>query len=60
MKKKKENELVTRRIELLKKYYSVDEENKIITIKMHYDHASELLDYSVGEESNVMFDDLFL
>ena len=60
MKKKKENELVTRRIELLKKYYSVDEENKIITIKMHYNHASELLDYSVGEASNVMFDDLFL
>ena len=60
MKKIDENEIVKRRVELLKKYYPVDEENKIITIKLYYEHASELLDYTVGEESCVMFDNSFL
>lgn len=60
MKKIEENEIVKRRIELLKKYYPIDEENKIVTIKLYYEHASELLDYTVGEESCEMFDNSFL
>ena len=32
-----------RQLLLLKKYYQVDEENKIITINVHYDKASDFL-----------------
>ena len=55
-----ETEVAKRRIELLKKYYPVDEINKIITFKLYYDHASDLLDYNVGEESCEMFKEEFL
>ena len=60
MKHIKENELAKRRIELLKKYYPVDENNKIITFKLYYDHANELLDYSVGDDGCEMFKEEFL
>lgn len=60
MKHFKETELSKRRIELLKKYYPVDEENKIITFKLYYDHANELLDYSVGDDGYEMFKEEFL
>lgn len=60
MKHIKETEISKRRIELLKKYYPVDEINKIITFKLYYDHANELLDYTVGETGCEMFKDEFL
>lgn len=60
MKHIKETEVSKRRIELLKKYYPIDEDNKVITVKLYYEHANELLDYSLGEDGCEMFKDEFL
>ncbi|MGM9970907.1 MAG: hypothetical protein ACI35W_00685 [Anaeroplasmataceae bacterium] len=60
MKKIKEDEFFQRRIELLKKYYPVDEQNKIITIKLHYNSVYDLLDYQVGDDQCKMFNEEFL
>ena len=40
-----------RQLLLLKKYYQVDEENKIITINVHYDKASDFLNTSIGNNN---------
>ena len=45
----KEKEIKKYSIELLKKHYIVDEENKVVTIKLQYDNATDLLDDSIGE-----------
>ncbi len=38
-----------RQLEMLGKYFPIDHENKIVTIKIYYDKASDLLDFTVGE-----------
>lgn len=42
---------------LLKKYYQVDEENKIVTINVHYDKASDFLNTSIGNIENPIIRD---
>ena len=39
--------LQRRRLELMKKRFDVDEENKIVKLDLHYDHIDELLDTNV-------------
>lgn len=46
-----------RQLLLLKKYYQVDEENKIITINVHYDKASDFLNTSIGNNNNPIIRD---
>ena len=47
--KKKEFTINEHRMELIKKYFPIDEQNKIVTIKIYYEKAQDLLDFSVGE-----------
>ena len=42
-------------ISLLGKYYDVDREKKEINVKLYYDKASELLNFSVGDIGKEMF-----
>lgn len=44
-----------RQLELLKKYYDVDIENKIININFHYDKASDILDTTVANKKSPLF-----
>lgn len=46
-----------RQLLLLKKYYQVDEENKIISINVHYDKASDFLNTSIGNNNNPIIRD---
>ncbi len=43
-------------LELLNKYYIVDRENKIITMPLHYEKASDLIDNRVISKDNYLFD----
>lgn len=58
-KERKNNEYVspvkTRQIELLKKYYEVDEENKKVKIKLAYEKASELFTNDYASEEHPEF-----
>lgn len=46
-----------RQLILLKKYYQVDEENKIVTINVYYDKASDFLNTSIGNVDNPIIRD---
>lgn len=46
-----------RQLILLKKYYQVDEENKIVTINVHYDKASDFLNTNIGNNDNPIIRD---
>lgn len=55
---KKETKLEnTRQLLLLKKYYEVDEDNKIVTVDIHYDKASDFLNTNVGNIENPIIRD---
>lgn len=43
-------------LELLNKYYDVDTENKMITMPLHYEKASDLIDNRVISKDNYLFD----
>ncbi len=47
----------TRQNELLKKYYDLNSEQKIINISLHYDRASDILDTSIGNPLHPQFKD---
>lgn len=47
-------------IALLEKYYDVDRTKKEINVKLYYDKASELLNFSVGDIGKEMFDNSVL
>ena len=47
----------TRQNELLKKYYDLNSEQKIIDISLHYDRASDILDKSIGNPLHPQFKD---
>lgn len=44
-----------RQLELIKKYYDVDIENKIINITLHYDKASDILDITAANKKSPLF-----
>lgn len=44
-----------RQIELLEKYYTLDKENKVISITLHYEKASELLAKNIGNTKHFIF-----
>ena len=53
---KKENEIKDiHQIELLEKYYEVDRENRVITFKLYYDKASDVLDMRSSLPGREMF-----
>ena len=57
MKKKKDKLIVNQReIELLGKYYEVDNENRIVTMPLHYDKASDLINGKIISKDNYLFD----
>lgn len=43
-------------LELLNKYYNVDYDNKIVTMPLHYEKASDLIDSTVISKDNYLFD----
>lgn len=45
-----------REIELLKKYYDIDEEKKVVTIPLKFDKASELIDDKIINKKNYIID----
>ena len=45
-----------REIELLNKYYEVDNENRIVTMPLHYDKASDLVNGKIISKDNYLFD----
>lgn len=47
----------TRQNELLKKYYSLDENNKNININFNYEKASDILDVNIGNPEYPLFKD---
>ena len=56
-KKKKDKFIVNaREIELLNKYYEVDNENRIVTMPLHYDKASDLVNGKIISKDNCLFD----
>ena len=56
-KKKKDKFIVNaREIELLNKYYEVDNENRIVTMPLHYDKASDLVNGKIISKDNYLFD----
>jgi hypothetical protein len=57
MSDKKQDPMLMHRLDLLKKYFPVDEKNKTVDIKLYYNRASELLDFSVGESKREMVSD---
>ncbi len=57
MKTKKDKLIVNQReIELLGKYYEVDNENRIVTMPLHYDKASDLINGKIISKDNYLFD----
>ena len=46
----------TKELELLNKYYNVDTKNKNVTMPLHYDKASDLIDNRVISKDNYLFD----
>lgn len=44
-----------RQIELFEKYYNIDKENKIISITMHYEKASDILNINLGNPNKPLF-----
>ena len=46
----------TKELELLNKYYNVDTKNKNVTMLLHYDKASDLIDNRVISKDNYLFD----
>ncbi len=55
----KKNNIIenNRQLALLKKYYDVDEANRIVTIKINYDKSSDLLNTNVGNHDNPIIRD---
>ncbi len=45
----------SRQIDLMKKHYEVDEENKVVTLTFRFDKASELLDTEIGRKDHPQF-----
>ncbi|MBQ9449364.1 MAG: hypothetical protein IJU60_05775 [Acholeplasmatales bacterium] len=45
-----------REIELLKKYYDIDEEKRVVTIPLKFDKASELIDDKIINKKNYIID----
>lgn len=45
----------SRQIDLMKKHYDVDEENKIVTLTFRFEKASELLDTEIGKKDCPQF-----
>lgn len=57
MKNKKEKSIINKReIELLNKYYEIDNENKIVTMPLHYEKASDLINGKIVSKDNYLFD----
>ena len=57
MDKKKDKLIVNQReIELLNKYYEVDNENRIVTMPLHYEKASDLINEKIISKDNYLFD----
>jgi len=52
-------EVKKRQIEILKKYYEVDEEKKIVTVPINYEKASDMLYNEVSIKSPRFNDDIF-
>lgn len=46
-----------RQLLLLKKYYEVNEKNKIVTLRFYYDKASDLLNTCTSSFENSIFND---
>lgn len=44
-----------RQLELIKKYYDVDIDNKIINITLHYDKVSDILDVTASNKKSPLF-----
>ena len=44
-------------LEILKKYYPIDEEKKLVIINLYYDSAKDILDYSIGDEKCEMINE---
>ena len=56
-KEKKNNVNVKRReIDLLNKYYEIDNEKRIVTMPLHYDKASDLINNKIVSKDNYLFD----
>ncbi len=56
--KKKKNKIIVneREIELLNKYYEVDNKKRITTMPLHYDKASDLINNKIISKDNYLFD----
>ena len=57
-KKKNKNRIIVnqREIDLLNKYYEIDNENRIVTMPLHYDKASDLINGKIVSKDNYLFD----
>ena len=47
---------IFREMDVINKYYDVDKENKIVTIPLHYDKASDLVDHTVRTKGEYFID----
>ena len=57
MAKKKDKIIVNKReIDLLNKYYEIDNENRIVTMPLHYEKASDLINNKIISKDNYLFD----
>ena len=56
--RKKRNRIIVnkREIELLNKYYEIDNENRIVTMPLHYEKASDLVNDKIISKDNYLFD----
>ncbi len=54
--KKKNNSIISRHeVELLNKYYEIDDDNKVVTIPLHYNKASDLVNERIIAKDNYLF-----
>ena len=44
-----------RQIDILHKYYEVDEENKLVSVKFNLESDKEMLETSIGKDDSSMF-----
>ena len=45
-----------REIDLLNKYYEIDNENRVVTMPLHYEKASDLINNKIISKDNYLFD----
>lgn len=46
-----------RQIDLIKKYYALDEDKKEINVNLYYDNVEDILNTKIGNKDNMMFKD---